>query len=141
MTQEFYEAAGVVASGRLKMEGRVAFDQALRRIGDGPVIVRVSKQRMTRSRTQNNYWWGVVVPAFSEHCGYDAEEMHEVLKVQLLPQQREWTDPETGEVTTITFGRSTASLTTKEFSDLVERAQRLGASMGIDIPSPGECAA
>ena len=79
----------------------------------------------------------MVIPLFAEHCGYELAEMKDALALKLIP--KEVTDMETGEVHVVPG--HTSDLNTKEFNDLIERAQRLGAEMGIDIPNPGEVAA
>lgn len=101
------------------------------------VSVRVKVERPQRSSQQNRFWHGVVIPLFAEHCGYDFEDMKDALALELLP--REVVDVKTGEVHKVPG--HTSSLTTKEFNELIERAQRLGASMGIYVPDPNEVAA
>jgi hypothetical protein len=137
MKQEFYETGGVIESGKLHMTGRKLFEDAMRRFPDGHVRVRIDVARPSRSNQQNRFWHGVVIPLFAEHCGYELDDMKDVLALRLLP--KEITDHETGEVRTIPG--HTSKLTRKEFNDLIERAQRLGAEMGIYIPDPGEVAA
>ncbi len=90
--------------------------------------------RETRSSAQNRYWHGVVVKAFAEHCGYEFEEAKDALALKLLPI--EVTDIQTGEVCVVPG--HTSELNTKEFNDLIERAQRLGAELGLYIPDPGD---
>lgn len=136
MAQEVYETLGVVEKGSLKVSGRRLFEEALRRFPDGPVAVRVMKIRPKRSDGQNRYWHGVVIPMFAEHCGYEVDEMKDVLALQLIPKTI--VDMKTGEEHTVPG--HTSELNTKEFNDLIERAQRLGAEMGIVIPDPAVAA-
>ena len=137
MIQEHFETDALIERGKLKLSGRQGFDAAMSRFPDGHVVVSVKVVRSSRSSRQNRYWHGVVIPLFAEHCGYEFAEMKDVLSLKLIP--KEITDMDTGEVRTIPG--HTSDLNTKEFNDLIERAQRLGAEMGIDIPSPGEIAA
>lgn len=137
MTREYYETGGVINNGKLTMTGRRLFEDAMRRFPNGHVRVRIDVQRPTRSRAQNRFWHGVVVPLFAEHCGYEFDEMKDALALKLLPV--EVTDLETGEVRIVPG--HTSALNTKQFNDLIERAQRLGAEMGIVVPDPGEMAA
>lgn len=135
MTQETYEAAGAIVSGELKPVALVAFRQAMKRFPDGArVVIRVAVERQKRSNSQNRFWHGIVIPAFAEHCGYEFEEMKDALALKLLP--KEITDMETGEVRIVPG--HTSELNTKQFNELIERAQRLGAEMDIYIPDPGE---
>lgn len=136
MRQEFYETLAEVKGGQLKMRDRSHFEQAMKRFPDGLIGVRFEVLREKRSSAQNRYWHGVVVPLFAEHCGYDFDDMKAALALKLIP--REVVDMDTGEVRIVPG--HTSDLNTKEFKDLIERAQRLGAEMGIYIPDPGEFA-
>lgn len=138
MSQESYEADGVIVNGELKPVSLVAFRQAIKRFpNEARVVIRVKVQRPQRSNQQNRYFHGVVIPLFAEHCGYDFDDMKDALALELLP--KEVVDVKTGEVRIVPG--HTSDLTTKEFNDLIDRAQRLAASMGLDIPSPNEGAA
>lgn len=135
MTQESYEAGGVINNGQLQPVALVAFRQAMRRFPEGAhVSIRVEIERPKRSNQQNRFYHGVVIPLFAEHCGYDFEDMKDELALKLIP--REIVDMTTGEVKLVPG--HTSKLNTKEFNELIERAQRLGAEMGIYIPDPGE---
>jgi hypothetical protein len=137
MKQEYYETSGVVEKGKLQLSGRQLFEQAIRRFPDGHVTVRIEVTRRKRSSAQNRFWHGVVIPLFAEHCGYDIADMKDVLALKLIP--REVPDMSTGEIHVVPG--HTSELNVKEFNDLIERAQRLGAEMDIYIPDPGEVAA
>lgn len=138
MKQEFYEALGEIKAGQFTgLKDRQHFEAAMRRFPDGIIGVRFAVIREKRSDAQNRYWHGIVIPAFAEHCGYDAAEMKDALALELLP--KEVVDLKTGEVRTVPG--HTSALNTKEFNDLIERAQRLGAEMEIYIPDPSEVAA
>jgi hypothetical protein len=137
MRQEYYEAAGVIVSGELKPVALVAFRQAMKRFPDGQVTIRVDIAKPKRSAQQNRFWHGIVIPAFAEHCGYEFNEMKDVLALKLLP--KEIVDMDSGEVRIVPG--HTSDLSTKEFNDLIERAQRLGAELNVYIPDPGEVAA
>lgn len=134
MRQDFFETGGVITDGKLKLQGRRVWEQALRRFPEGPVVVRVEAQKRRRTLRQNAFWHAVVIPLFAEHCGYDFEDMKDALALELLPV--EVTNMKTGKVTVVPGHTST--LTTARFNDLIERAQRLGAEMNLYIPDPGE---
>ena len=136
MTQEMFETGGRIEGGRLKLEGREVFAQTIARFDDGPVTLRVTVGKKTRSLQQNAYWWGVVIPLFMETCGYEKQEMHDALALHLLPV--EIVDIKTGEVRVVPG--HTSKLTVQEFNDLIERVQRLGAEMQIYVPDPNEVA-
>jgi hypothetical protein len=136
--QEFYEALGTIRGGRFVGLGdRTHFESAMQRFPDGPVGVRFEVLKDKRSARQNRYWHAVVVPLFAAHCGYDVHEMKDVLALELLPV--EVPDLKTGEIKIIPG--HTSELTTKAFNELIERALRLGAEMGVYIPEPNEVAA
>jgi hypothetical protein len=135
--QESFETGGVINGGKLQLSGRHIFEDAMRRFPDGHVLVTVKVSRPTRSSAQNRFWHGVVIPLFAEHCGYDFDDMKDVLALDLIPKTI--VDMTTGEERIVPG--HTSELTTREFNDLIERAQRRGAEMGIDIPNPGEVAA
>ncbi len=138
MKQEFYETLGEVAQGRFKgVKNRHDFEQAMRRFPDGLIGVRFEVIREKRSSAQNRYWHGIVIPLFAEHCGYEFDEMKDALALKLIP--KELTDMDTGEVRTVPG--HTSELNTKQFKELIERAQQLAAEMGIYVPDPGEVAA
>ena len=133
-----YTVIGEVSGGRLVLD-RGAINRAVSHMRNGPVRLTVSTVQDTRSLRQDKFWWGVVVALFAEHCGYDRMEMHEVLKMELLPVVKLLHDPATGEVAReVIVAGSTASLSAGAFCDLVARAQRLGAEMGLYIPDPNE---
>lgn len=137
MRQDSFETGGVISNGKLSVCGKRIFDDAMRRFPDGHVIVTVRVSRPKRSHAQNRFWHGVVIPLFAEHCGYDFDDMKDVLALDLIPKTI--VDMATGEEHIVPG--HTADLNTREFNDLIERAQRRGAEMGIDIPSPNERAA
>ena len=56
MTQEMFETGGRIEGGRLKLEGREVFAQTIARFDDGPVTLRVTVGKKTRSLQQNAYW-------------------------------------------------------------------------------------
>jgi len=133
---EQFEALGFINErGGLEMNDRDGMLRALRGFKRGAnVLVTVKVHRETRSSAQNRFYHGVVIPAFVDHCGYTAAEAKDALALELLP--REVVDVKTGEVKTVPG--HTSQLNAKEFNDLIERAQQLGAEMGIYIPDPGE---
>jgi hypothetical protein len=134
MSLDYYEAGGVIVQGALQPESPISFRQAIRLFPEGAhVRIRVDVERAQRTSGQNRYWHGVVIPLFAEHCGYDVHEMKDALALELLPV--EIPDLKTGEVRIVPG--HTAKLNTKQFADLIDRAQRLAAYLGIVLPDPG----
>lgn len=88
------------------------------------------KKRKPRTLDQNAYYHGVVLPMIAEYCGYRGSDeitgLHEHLKQQFLPKHGK-----------LQITRSTASLTTVEFSTYVEDVRRWASEqLGVYIPDP-----
>ena len=99
---------------------------------DGTEIqVTASKRRKDRTMPQNAYYFGVVVHLIAEHTGHTSEEVHEVLKRKFLKRQiityrgREYAVP-----------GSTATLSTVEFGEYLDRCIAEAGELGIVIPPP-----
>lgn len=131
--------AGIVTEqGKLKMgeSQRRAMDMWLASLAGKPIVITIKQERATRSNQQNRYWWGVVVPLIAEHLGYTNDEMHEALKYKFLRLEAESAPADLPKI------RSTASLNTKEFTDLIENVITwAGSEFGLQIPLPNEVAA
>lgn len=95
------------------------------------VIVEIAVKR--RSTQANAYWHAVVVERFREHCGYLTSE-HDAVHDELV---RLLLGPRPGSNPSFPIRRSTTTLSTKEFSDLIEAAQILAAEkFGLVIEDP-----
>ena len=117
---------GRVEAGKLKLDHRDEFSALVRRLDSKEIELVLRRYRRRRSMPQNAWYWGCVIPVLAEHCGYDAEEMHEALKWRFLKKHE-------GPLPTV---RSTADLDTAEFSEYIEQVRRLAAEIGCAIPSP-----
>lgn len=121
-----------VRDGKLKLFDKRGFERSLAQFGDGQELdLTISEIDRKRTAQQNKFWHAVVIPLFSEHCGYELDEMKEALSLKLIPQTVR--DMDGNEQ--IVPGH-TSALTVKEFNDLIERVQRLGAELDILIPDP-----
>lgn len=138
---EYLEMGATKSDTGLHMDAQTVFREQCRALADGRYTIRVERERKQAGPRMRRYWFGVVVVAFSEHTGYEKDEMHEILKYRLNPQTREWTDPATGEVSEMTFGGSTQNFTNAEWLELIRKAQQLGSELDIYIPDPNERAA
>ena len=132
-----------VVNGKIPKAVSLQIGKHLEGLEDGPVDVIVMRPKKKRTTDQNAYWWGVVIPAVSQHCGYErheADQVHEDVVMLLMPElATERVNKITGELTTVRA--STSDMDTATFSDLMERAWRWAAvDLGIVIPSPGEFA-
>jgi hypothetical protein len=135
-------ARGIVRAGKIAIRDKRAYDLGIARLLDGQeVMITIGPVERVRSLRQNNFWWGVIVPLFAEHCGYTHEEMHAALKAELLPVRHLLHDQHGEILREIITPGSTASLSTEQFNALIERAQQLGAEMGIVVPDPNQAVA
>jgi len=108
---------------------------------DGTYLVKVAPRKV-RSLQQNAYYWEVVCDMVMEglrDAGYDEvqtpDDAHEVMKAKFL--KRYIVNHQTGEM--IEKDGSTASLTTIEFSEYIDRVLQWAAEyLGIVIPLPNE---
>ena len=109
-------------------------------LADGRYFVTIKKKN-NRSLPQNAYYHGCIVPEIKRgmyEIGYDeisTNEVHEFLKAKFL--QKETVNKNTGEV--LLVPGSTASLTTIEFNEFIEKCQKFAAEyLGIVIADPGQ---
>jgi len=85
--------------------------------------------------SQRRYYRGVPVRILGFEFGYSADEMHQVLAKNFLSYEKE-----SKQKRKRVFIRSTAhgKITTKEFSEFLEKVWELGKSMNVKIPTPKE---
>lgn len=110
---------GKVVSGRLAFEAmeRSRWIAAIANMaGDVEIIIR--KPVKERSVNQNAYYWAVVIKLLTESTGHSSAEQHKAMKNRFLG------------------GRSTSSITTKEFEDYIEQIRAWAGEQNIIIPDP-----
>lgn len=121
---------GKVKDGKLKLDAPHSYLVELSKLEGLRIELTISKERLTRSLSQNRYYWGVIIEILSDSFGYDKEEMHEALKFKFL-KKHEDTD-------LVTVG-STAKLTTAEFTEYIDEVIRWSSTeYQIVIPSADE---
>jgi hypothetical protein len=123
-----YEGLAEIRGGVLRMRDRQRFESTFAGWSDGVVVVRVDSANIFRSPAQNKLWHAAIVAPLAAHCGVTPRQMHEALKVHLLPEVV--TIPN---VATITIGGSTTQLTRHEAGNLIDRAINVGRAAGIDL--------
>jgi len=117
-----------IENGKLELENKQAFVKYASTLGKGEYEILIRRKMKRRSIPQNNLYWGVYIPILSEHFGYEAEEMHEALKLKFLIKQ--------GKLPTL---ESTAKLSTLRFGDYLDKIQRWAMQeYQINIPNPEE---
>src|SRR3990167_4359248 len=110
----------------------VDFLLALRDKG-GRWEVRVKPWRKKRGNDANRYYWGVIVRALAQHCGYTEGEMHdEILGAYVGWEKREVR----GHVREFPRRRSTSpeTMETMDFQGLILTGQQIAAELGIRLP-------
>lgn len=135
-------ALAVTKDGRLLIQNRRAFDEAVSRLNpEWQLEVTVKRQRATRSTLQNRYYWGVVIDALVRHCdhNYTPDEMHEICKAKFIPKTLAVCDGNGEVVCEYVFGGSTRRLNTEQFGDYMETIRQWAAeSLDLIIPDPDE---
>lgn len=78
-------------------------------------------QERRRTLEQNNYYWGVVIPAIAKDGGNDPDAVHEGLKEKYLTTRTKlrWDKRKI-----LRFTRSTTTLVTKEFSEFILKVRK-----------------
>jgi hypothetical protein len=100
--------------------------------------VTIEDWKPTRTNQQNRAWFGIVVKLFCEHMGHrygnahEKEFVHEQILINI--GHCETVRSFHGELKERAL--PTHDLEADKFWDLYERAQQLGAEMGIVIPDP-----
>lgn len=98
---------------------------------DEEVSIEIKKWRNKRSSSQNDYYWGVVIPILCKETGYTKDEMHDILKNKFLSK--------TEKIKNVSFilTKSTTKLDTTEFNDYIEEIKRWAAIfLNTYIPDP-----
>lgn len=114
-------------------------DVYLSRFKDGtPFDVEIVHRQRTKSDPQRKYYFGVVLPAFMEHLGYEKDEadlFHRQLKIkyfQIKPDKKGIYR----KVPTVFSNKS--EIVVSEKSKFVEWVIRKAAKEGVYIPDPKE---
>lgn len=110
----------VLPGGLVVMEQPKAYGSHIRSLAGKHIEVYVQKRAQKRSHQANRFYWGYVLNEIADAAGYSKDEAHEALKHQFLK------DDGDGPLVRI---KSTADLSTEEFSAYVERCMALGAQM------------
>lgn len=91
--------------------------------------VYFSDQKPTRSNRQNRYLWGVVYKTIADETGYDAQEIHEIMKLKFSLRT---TFDFAGEMVEST--KSTTLMDTGEMADYIDSIIKWAAEHFITIP-------
>ena len=141
MSLDHFEASGQIEQGRLKVRHQQRFEQAMRQMRDGEVIVSVRQARATRTPAMNRLYWRWYVTPLAEYTGYSPLAIHSYLKQRfLVAPQIVIADPNGEIVDEATIEPTTTTLTTNEFSNylnaIAEWAETLNVHCGLPIHDP-----
>jgi dGTP triphosphohydrolase len=100
------------------------------------VTLEVYKRRTKRSDKQNRYLHAALT-GWARDLGYDIEDLKDALLEQVFGR-REIVNPLTGEVKHALAQPHTSTLSTAQFSELVERMVEIAAGTGYIIELPDE---
>ena len=135
------ENFGNITNGKLHINKRMLFVQAIEKMEDCKVKITVERLSRKRSNDQNAYYWGVVIDIWQrlllEEWGeyYTPEMTHEFLKVNF--NSDDVFNEQTGEILKKT--KSTTELTTSDFMAYLERCRKYAQQMfNCYIPEPNE---
>lgn len=118
----------VLPGGLLVLDRPIDYGRHVRSFAGHHVEVLCRRRRTRRSLRANRYYWGIVVPLLAEHCGYDAQAMHEALAFRFL---RIADCPITG----APRRQRTPETDSTAFAQYVDQCIQLAAELGVVIPA------
>jgi len=121
--------AGIVKGGVLLPDRPQDFGQWVRSLDGQRVVVIVKKRQSQRSVQANRYYFGAIVAPLAEHCGYEKDDMHEVLAMRFLRI-------EDCPITGAPRRKRTPKCDTAEFAAYVDSCIRLAAELGVVVADP-----
>jgi hypothetical protein len=90
----------------------------------------VTIDKPKRSNPQNRLYW-MLINVIANEVGFTPDEMHERVKVEFLGVEEKMVSG-----VKLIVPKSTAKLSTKQFTDLVDKVYILGDKLGIVLPQP-----
>lgn len=129
-----------VENGHISDACRKTIAQTIKSLNGKLIKITIEEKKKNRSLSQNNYYWGVVIPAikimFDEYGNnISNEQVHEFLKLEVGNLRDTITLPN-GDVTVITG--SSAGLKTLEFESYLTKIRAWAAEWDVFIPLPNE---
>jgi hypothetical protein len=122
-----------IEKGKILWQNPVLSAQILTQLEGEDVKVSIKPLYKSRSLSQNNYYWAVIVQILADFTGYSADEIHEVLKSKFLSDEKEVA----GEI--IRYAKSTTTLDTLEMEDYLHNIREwASAKLNVFIPLPNE---
>ena len=128
----------IIENGKLSVN-RERINVYLSRWKDGTVLdVEITRRQRTKSDPMRKYYFGVVLPLFAEHLGYDKDEhllLHRQLKIVYFRVEPDAKGIHR-KVPTVFSDKS--EIPVSEKSDFVAWVQRKAAQEGVYIPDAME---
>lgn len=129
-----------VVNGKIN-RNRSLLTKAIEQFNGKEIVIKISRKRKTRSNLQNSYYWGVIIPIWTNllltEWGeiHSKQETHEFLKYNC--NFREVVNEVTGEI--IKLSKSTTENSTVDMELFQEKARQLAFEMfNVTIPLPNE---
>lgn len=129
---------GKIQGGKLGLRDRDGFERVKQFLDGKEIELTIEEYRKRRSRKQNNWYFGAVLPAIAEHLGYERynkdelQKLHEALKKEILGTKTIKAGNTKLEIT-----NGTKTLDTLEFTNYVETVRRWAAKeLGLNIEDP-----
>lgn len=124
---------GQVKENKFQLYQKDKFMRALSGLNGQEFQITLEKRKKQRSKNQNNYYWGCVIPILAEHFGYDYgehEEIHRFLRQKFLGYKQH--EP-------IPILNSTTELSSVEMEEYLESVRRWAIKeFNVNIPLPNE---
>jgi hypothetical protein len=131
-----YASMGVVKGGAFHMRDRDAFLAAFKAWPDGDVWASFEAAITFRTREQNRYWHAAIVRPLAAHCHVTPRQMHEALKVKLLPETITILDRDRLVLDAIDIGGTTTTLSQSEAANLIDRGDAIVVAAGVPPRAP-----
>jgi len=131
---------GTITDGVLKIHHRKKFDEVLKTMPNGRVVVTVEKIYNKRTINQNAYYWGVVLELYwhgLQELGWKITkaETHEYL-IQRFGK-KSITNEQTGEIMDVPL-RTSEMRTVEMMEYFTQIYQSASEDLGFEIPEPNE---
>ncbi len=115
--------------GKLVLDNPRWFRTCLLKYDDTDKLrIIIEKERGTRTKKQNAYYWGIVLQYIAAYMGEQPEDLHEIFKAKFLKRKRMWRGAEQ------TILASTTKMNSDEFGEYIDRCIQEGAELGVVVP-------
>jgi hypothetical protein len=117
-----------INKGCLEFEDMKKYQEYIFSLPDGEYLLFIKKPHEVKSRLEENYMWGCIIPLWADHQGYTRDEAY----INLLEECGFGRD--NGQLITTSDPR----ITKKEYHGWIERSRDFMALHGCVSPDPNE---